>query len=294
MRTPDENKAGIREIGELRMTNFEAMRESLYYTKVDPNNAEQIALASNQERKGFGTGIDPQELPEVLQYIAEHGHVWLQFVEENGKEKATGVIELIPLRKALEFKLEEIKTEFDIHKSPLTMITRNHGKNFEAPRKFADDDDIIYHHGIAMSRRGKGYGTLLLNYALKETPNAMDRFIACFIDAAKMNGNKNILEPAANESSYTLHMKAGFVLIGVVEPPVYENTITHYSLMRFSDSKPLKYRDTHNRVKFDNPDVNKTINNVKELVSGGFVGISYDKKLHEMTFAKLRQFPTKA
>jgi len=251
------------------MTNFEAMTESLYYTKVDPNNAEQIALASNQEREGFGTGIDPQELPEVLEYIAEHGYVWLQFVEEKGKEKTTGVIELLPLQKALEFKPEEIKTELDINKSPLTMITKNQEKNFEAPRKFAHDDEIIYHHGIAVSRRGKGYGTLLLDYALRETPNAMDRFISCFIGAAQRNEDRNILEPAANESSYTVHMKAGFVLIGVVEPPVYDDTITYYSLMKFLDSKPLKYGDTQKRLKFDNPDVNKTVNNVKELLSEG-------------------------
>ncbi len=270
------------------MANFEALTKNLYYTKADPANPEHIALASLQEREGFGTGIDPQELPEVLQYVASRGHVWLQFIQGKRKDRATGVIEFIPLPEALKFKPEEIKTELDINASPLTMITRSQEKNFEAPRKFADDNEIIYHHGIAMSRRGKGYGTLLLDHALRETPNAMNRFIPCYIDAAQVNDATGALELAVNESSYTVHMKAGFVLVGVVEPPVYDDNITYYSVMRPSDSRQLKYGTAQKILKFGNPDVNKTINDVRELVSGGFVGVTYDRKAHEMTFAKLR------
>lgn len=267
---------------------LEAVRKRLYYELVDPEYPPHIEIASLQEREGFGTGIDPQELPEVIRFLAEKGYVWLQYVDE-GEVTPTGVMELVPLIEALKLDPNKIETEFDINKSPLVVITRNHEKAFHDARRFADgnDDKILYHHGIAMSRRGKGYGTLLLEHALAATPDATNRFIPCYIDAARVDEDGS-LKVAANESSYTLHMKAGFVLVGVVNQPVYDDSVTYYSILRSPESRPFRYGTEKRKLKFDSPNVAGTINDVRELVSGNFVGVAYDKKSHEMTFAKLR------
>ena len=137
-----------------------------------------------------------------------------------------------------------------------------------------------------MSRRGQGYGTLLLDYAFTNTPNLTDRVTVCFIDAAKIiNGE---LRPAANESAYTIHMKSGFVLAGVVDPPVYDDSITYYSIIRPKDKSRLQFLEQKVRVRFDEPDVNKTIQQIRDLTSLGYVGTSYDRKSHEMLFVKLK------
>ena len=268
----------------MTMLDFEALRKSLYYSRADPLNPADIENASLQEREGFGTGIDPQELPEVIAFIAEHGHVWLQYTDDEGQKTPTGVIELIPLTEALKLRPLEIKAGFDINSSPLVVITGNQGQAFADARRFADDNNIVYHHGIAMSRRGKGYGTLLLRHALDNTPGLTNRFIPCYIDAAQMDEETGRLKPAANESSYTVHMKAGFVLTGVVEPPVYDDSITYYSVLRPDGSKPFKYGTKKHKLKFDDPNVANTIADVRELTSTGFVGVAYDKKSHEMIF----------
>lgn len=264
---------------------FESSQKKLEYVLVNPDNQQQIAHALEQEKEGFGKGIDPVEVPEVLEFIARNGHVWLQYAHEE-KRNPAGVIELIPLEKALEFDPANIVTEADLSVSPLNKITGNPNESFQSARRFADDRNITYHHGISISRIGKGYGTLLLNYALNNTPNLRDRVAVCFIDAAKIvNGE---LKPAANESSYTLHMKANFVLAGVVEPPVYDDRITYYSVIRPRDSKPFQFAQTREKVIFDEPDVNKTIRRIIDLTSQGYVGVSYDRKTHEMLFVKLK------
>ena len=88
---------------------FEAGKRELVYERVDPDNAKQIEDASFCEREGFGTGLDPQELPPVLQFVARRGHIWLQYAVENGERIPTGVMELIPLSKALEYRPEDIE-----------------------------------------------------------------------------------------------------------------------------------------------------------------------------------------
>ncbi len=265
--------------------NLTSLKSELYYCKASPGNQAMIDDASLQEREGFGTGIDPMELPEVLSFIAKHGKVWLQYSIEDNKAVPTGVAEFIQLTEVLKFKPKEIKTEFDINVSPLAVIMGNQERVFSDARKFAEDKDITYHHGIAMSRRGQGYGTLLLRYALDHTDDIRNRLISSYIDAAKVVDGKP--EPAANESSYTVHMKEGFVLVGVVNPPVYEGNITYYSVMRPSDTKPFKYGTERKMLKFDNPNVTKTMDNVRELVSSHFAGVAYDKKSHEMLFKRL-------
>lgn len=266
--------------------SLEATNKTLEYKLADPDNQEHIEQASLQEREGFGTGIDPQELPEVLQFIARNGHVWLQYAVEGTARNPTGVIELIPLEKALEFDPANIVSEADISVSPLNIITRDTNGVFQHARRFADDKDITYHHGMSMSRREQGYGTFLLNHALNNTPNLKDRVTVCFIDAAKIVDEE--LRPAANESSYTVHMKARFVLAGVVEPPVYDDTITYYSVVRPRDSKPFRFSGQKELIRFDEQNANKTLQQVRELTSQGYVGVSYDRKTHEMTFQKLR------
>ncbi|MEK6658803.1 MAG: hypothetical protein AABY36_03880 [Campylobacterota bacterium] len=270
------------------MIVFEASKKRLEYILVNPKNKKHIEDASLQEREGFGTGIDPQELPEVLRFIAGKGYIWLQYAVENGVKNPTGVIELLPLEKALEYDPNNIATKYDISTSPLTLITRNQENAFRDARKFADDKDIIYHHGISMSRREKGYGTLLLNHALNNTPNARDRIIICYIDAAQLDEESQELIPATNESSYTLHMKAGFVLAGIVKPPVYDDAISYYSVLRSIDSKPFKFSSKIEKLNFSNPNVNETIERVRQLTSIGYVGTSYNRKSHEMTFMKLK------
>lgn len=267
---------------------FEALTKKLEYILVDPENNKHIKDASLQEREGFGTGIDPQELPEVLQFVARNGPIWLQYAVEDGKRNPTGVIEFIPLEKAVEYNPKSIVTEYDISASPLTVIMGNQENNFRAVRRFSDDKNIIYHHGISMSRIEKGYGTLILNHALKNTPHVKDKVIVCYIDAAQVDEESKELVQATNEISYTVHMKEDFVLAGVVEPPVYDNTITYYSIVRPRDSKPFKFSPKTEKLSFNNPNVIETIEQVRQLTSVGYVGTSYDRKSHEMTFMKLK------
>ena len=267
-------------------TTFEASRKNLEYVLASPNNPKQISDALKMEKAGFEKGIDPVEVPEVLEFIAGNGHVWLQYAVEK-KRNPTGVIELIPLEKSLKFDPANIITEADLSASPLSVVLGNSEAAFQHARRFADNKYITYHHGISMDRKGKGYGTLLLNYAIDVTPNLKDRVTACFIDAAQIVNKK--LMPAANESSYTLHMKAGFVLAGVVEPPVYDDTITYYSVVRPRDSRPLKFLQQKEKVIFDEPNVNSTIQQIRSLTSQGYVGVGYDKQSHEMLFRRLRK-----
>ena len=266
--------------------SLEASTKTLEYELVNPDNQQQIADALKQETEGFGKGIDPVEVPEVLKFVAGNGHVWLQYAVEGTVRNPKGVIELISLEKTLKFGDSDIAATIDVSSSPLNVITGNQEVAFQYARRFADDKNITYHHGISMSRRGKGYGTLLLNYALNNTPNLKDRVAVCFIDAAKIADGK--LRPAANESSYTIHMKSGFFLAGVVEPPVYDDTITYYSVVRPRNSKPFRFSGQEKLIRFDEQDANKTIQQVRELTSQGYVGVSYDRKTHEIIFRKLR------
>ena len=268
---------------------FEALTRKLEYILVKPNHLELIEHTSLQEREGFGTGIDPQELPEVLQFIARNGHIWLQYAVENNVRNPTGVIGLLPLERAMKYDPNNIATEHDITASPLTVIMQNQERAFKDARKFANDKDIIYHHGISMSRRHKGYGTLLLNYALGNTPNIRDRIITCPIDAAQVDEESGKLIPAANERSYTIHMKAGFVLAGVVDPPVYDDRITYFSFVRSSDLAPFQFNGARTeKLNFNNPSIDTKIQQIRELTSSGYFGVGYDRASHEMTFMKLK------
>ena len=144
--------------------------------------------------------MDPQELPPVLRFVARRGHIWLQYVVENGEHIPTGVMELIPLIKALAYHPDEINPEgYDLSISPLGTIIANQERVFADVRRFAADRDVIYHHGIAMCRRGAGYGTLLMKHALENTPEIKDRVIVCFPDAAQIDEKSGDLQLAPNE-----------------------------------------------------------------------------------------------
>lgn len=268
--------------------DFEVSTRSLEYILADPKNKKHIEDASLQEREGFGTGIDPQELPEVLQFVARNGHIWLQYAIEDGKRNPTGVIEFMPLEKALQYDPSSIATKYDISASPLTVIMGNQENAFRDARRFAEDNSIVYHHGISMSRRQQGYGTLLLNHALGHTPCVKDKFIVCYIDAAQIDKETGRLVPTSNEASYTVHMKAGFVLAGVVDPPVYDGNIAYYCVIRPKDSAPMKFSSEISKLRFDNPNADETINNVRKLTEAGYVGVRYDRTQHEMNFMKLK------
>ena len=267
---------------------YEALEKTLEYVRVGPRNTKLINHASFQESEGFEKGIDSQEFPEVLQFIARYGHLWLQYAVEDNVRNPTGVIKLLSLESALNYDPYDIPTRHDITTSPLTIIMNNQEKAFEDARKFADDKDITYHHGISMSRKQRGYGTELLNYALDNTPNIRDKVVICHISAAKVEEESNRLVLAANESSYTIHMKAGFVLVGVVDPPVNDDTITYYSFIRRRDSEYFRFNQSRtSKLRFNRANVSATIQQVRELTSSGYLGVSYNKKSHEMTFMKL-------
>ncbi|MBA7660191.1 hypothetical protein ES703_68191 [subsurface metagenome] len=269
---------------------LEAVGRDLIYEKVDPDNAKQIEDASLQEREGFGTGLDPQELPPVLQYIARNGDIWLQYVLENGQKNPTGVVEFIPLKKTLQYDLQTIDAgEYDLSISPLTIIMKNQERVFRDIRKFAEDKDIVYHHGIAMSRKGKGYGTLLLKYALDNTPYVKNSIVVCYPDAAQLDEETEELQLAPNEDSFTLHLKAGFVLAGVVDPPVYDETLTYYSFVKVEGEYArlkLNWRTIETLNLTEGASASAVLERVRQLTSMGYLGTGYDKKTHQMVFLK--------
>jgi len=270
---------------------FEAGNKKLVYEKVDSENAKQIEDASFCEREGFGTGLDPQELPPVLQFIAKHGHIWLQYVVENGQCNPTGVIEFIPLVKVLGYRPKNIDPgEYDLSISPLTIIMENQDRVFSDVRRFAKDENIVYYHGIAMSRKGKGYGTLLMKHALENTPYTKNNVVVCFPDAAQIDEESNELQLAPNEDSFTLHLKARFVLAGVVDPPVYDETLTYFSFVKPLNRFGFPMRDYHQYLNLAEGDARSVIERARELTGEAFLGEYYNKKTHKMEFQKLHDY----
>lgn len=267
---------------------FEADERVLFYKEVDPLNREQLEVCSLMEREGFGTGIDPVELPGVIGYIAEHGQVWLQYASEDRNIVPTGVVEFIPLNAAMRFDPARIKTEGDISASPLAVIVQNQERVFAGARNFVGNDmDITYNHGIAMARRQRGYGTKLLKYALANMLSPGGTSVCCYIDIAKTNAENGQFEMAPNEDSYTVHLKEGFGVIGVVDPPVYDSSIAYCEFLRPRRLKRFEFGITEKRLPFNGPDAYQTMADVRDLTSKGFVGASYDKNMHEMRFRKL-------
>lgn len=78
------------------------MPSNVMYERARPDNQAHLDAILYCEKMGFGKGIDPVELPEVLPFIARHGVVRLQYIAENGgTPQPNGVIELLPLDVAL-------------------------------------------------------------------------------------------------------------------------------------------------------------------------------------------------
>lgn len=263
----------------------EAGKKELIYKKVDPDNIEQMEDLVSCEREGFGVGLDPQELPPVLRFIAKNGHIWLQYVREGGKLVPTGFIELIPLMQALEYLPERIDKEgHDLAASPFNVIMENQRRVFANVRKFTKDKDIVYYHGIATARRGGGYGTLLLRHALENTPCIKNRTVVCFPDAAQIDRKTGGLNLAPNESSFTLHLKAGFVLTGVVEPPVYDETIVYYSFVKPPRKVFKEGGEKEICLNLKQGPADEILEEVQKHTSQGYLGVSYSKETHEMRF----------
>ncbi|MFH1820301.1 MAG: GNAT family N-acetyltransferase [Candidatus Nealsonbacteria bacterium] len=264
----------------------EATEKELVYIKVDLSNEKQIEEVLFQEKEGFGSGLDPQELPSVLRFIATNGTIWLQYVLEDGKKNPTGVIGFIPLEKALGYNDLYRLSSVDLSHSPLIIIMENQARVFVDARRFAKDKDIVYHHSLATSRRGKGYGTLLLRHALNKTPHINNKIIIGLIDAANLNKENGKLQLVPNENSFTIHLKAGFVLAGVVDAPVCDETITFYSFVRprnkivwanVGRGKEFFMNLAEGRAK-------KVLDDVKKYTEMGYLGISYNKETHQMHF----------
>lgn len=267
-------------------------KELLTYERVNPGSKKQIKELSDLEKEGFGTDLGSVELPQVLRFIAGNGWSWMQYARNRTSKKPTGVIELIPLAKALQYDPSEIKK--DLSDSPFTILMNSQKTAFKDSRRFAEDKDIVFHHAITMSKteRGKGYGTSLLKYALDNTPDVRHNNVVCFIDAAIINKKSKKLKLLPNESSYALHLKAGFLLIGVAEPPVYDYTTTYYSFMRFSSLCCYRFDETVKERAInliDEPKIAKTLAKIKRLISLGYVGTDYDKKTHLMVFKKIKK-----
>ncbi|MFH1780603.1 MAG: hypothetical protein ABH841_01155 [Candidatus Nealsonbacteria bacterium] len=260
----------------------EAEEKQLVYEKVDPNDAQQIEVASYCEREGFGTGLDPQELPPILQFLAKNGHVSLQYAAEDGQRVPTGVMELIPLTKALKYRPGNINHgEYDLSIFPFHIIMENQQRVFMDARRFAQDKDIIYHHRIAMSRKGGGYGTLLMRHVL-ETSYVKNRVMICFIDAAEIDEKSGELSLAPNEDSFTVHLRAGFVLAGVIDPPVYDQSLAYYCFIRSENIKFVKGQEILFNLANRSPA--KVLQGVKQLVGCGYVGTGYAKSTKNMRF----------
>lgn len=260
----------------------EAEEKDLIYVKVNANNRKQIEDVSLQEREGFGTGLDPQELSPALRFVARHGNIWLQHASEEGQKVLTGVIEFIPLEAAKRFNPNRYPLE-DLTDSPLKIIMENEERIFRDVRRFASDKKIIYHHGIAMSRKEKGYGTLLLKYALDRT----DGTVVCFIDGAQLDKDSNELKLAPNEISYALHMKAGFFLVGVADIPVYDDELIYYCFIRPAENLYLRfYPDFEEILNLADGDAKSVIEDVRRLTSEGYFGVDYNHETHAMTFMR--------
>ncbi len=269
---------------------FGVPRKELIYKRVNPESKKQIKELSDLEKEGFGTDFGSVEFSSVLKFITRNGYSWMQYIFEDGRYKPTGVIELIPLKKALRYNSRNIKD--DLSNSPFTIALNNQRTVFKDARRFAEDKDIIFHHAISMSKskRGNGYGTMLLKYALENTPDAKNSTIICFVDAAKLNVESKNLELLPNENSYALHLRAGFFLVGIAEPSIYDNATTYYSFVRFGDSHHCRF-DEKNKKKLkltDKTKVEKMLKRIKRLTSTGYVGVDYDKNTHLMTFKKLK------
>ena len=162
----------------------------------------------------------------------------------------------------------------------------NQERVFQDVRRFAKDKDIIYAHGLAMVRKGKGYGTLLMDYATKNLLGLSKGTIAGFIDAAQKDKNSGELQLAPNEASFSVCLKAGFVIVGVVDPPVYDDKLTYYSFIR--PVKPIHFRRgrrAQRDVNLAEGNAESVITEVKQLVEKGFVGRDYYKKTHEIEFS---------
>ena len=272
------------------------MPSTIAYERAQPTNQAHLAAILHCERIGFGKGIDPVELPEVLPFIARTGTVWLQYAEPTETErKATGVLEFLPLDASLAQWPEErerlASRDVDVSESSLGTILADHERTFADVRRFTGlpDSDIVYHHGISMAEQGKGYGRKLLTHGLSRINS--EKAVVCYIDAAQFNPETGTLEPAPNERSYTLHMghKGRFMLVGFVDPPVYEGTITHYAMVRPPQGLLKCFVEEPEEVRFDVPNVSDTIGQVHELTKAGFVGVNYDHETHTMTFRQVQK-----
>jgi len=117
-------------------------------------------------------------------------------------------------------------------------------------------------------------------------PDVQGATIVCFPDAAKIDEETKVLELAPNEDSFSLHLKAGFILVGVVDPPVYDETLTYYSFIR--PAKPISFsRGVRKVLNLAEGDAESVLAEVRRLTQEGFAGRYYNKETHVMEFSDL-------
>ena len=74
---------------------------------------------------------------------------------------------------------------------------------------------------------------------------------------------------------------------GVVDPPVYDETLTYYSFVRTGEGyvAPLRFKkEDKDFLNLAEGDAQTVLEQVKQLVSAGYLGVEYDKKTHQMLF----------
>lgn len=261
-------------------------RKIVTHTKVNPADKKDLEEVFSQEKEAFGSGLEPQEHPEVMRFLAGQGDIWLQRVEENNQKITTGAISLISLANMVKVKSQHFEMGVELN-SPFITAVKKEKEVFRAAKELAvREKDIIFYYDIAVSRRNQGYGTLLLKHALQYVPWGL---VVCFVLAARRKGSDNQLELVPNEQSLFMHAKAGFVLVDVVDPPVYDKNLTYYCLVRpgehcfslgFND-----YSSTRINLAKDG-NAKELLAAVKEFTRYKFFGVSFDRESHEMIFKK--------
>ncbi|MBI4359104.1 MAG: GNAT family N-acetyltransferase [Candidatus Nealsonbacteria bacterium] len=193
--------------------------KAIKIVRVDPHNGTQIKQVLRIEKDGF-TGDDPPEKdPRVIRFLARNGWVFLLYV---GGEPA-GMIELL--------SLEELGAGLIASPdSPLDIVSANRNRLFgnalqPFPRR------VVYHHGIAFlpEFRTGGYAKRLLRHALEAVA---DKTVICFIEAGRRSRGKK--HWTINEESLQMHLRAGFRVTALVEPPVYDAETMYFACVRES------------------------------------------------------------
>jgi hypothetical protein len=275
--------------------------------RINPSDECDLRIMEVLEISSFKlSGNDPTEYKEVIKYIAEFGKVFLGYdmalpggeipddlasivgnkVTKGGEEIPASFIELITLDKSMEFYYTNKNNPY-FKNSPFMVSKKEADRIYNFIRKLGfNDSDIVDHHGIGVHKdyQGKGKGKELLNFAMADLM-VTGKVVQCNIDIAKKV--EEGIEDIFNDGSFSIHFKSGFVIVDVLYPPVYENSIIYAATVRIPE---IKFKETDIKLlniskMRKNP--KQLIDEVHKLTSSGYVGVGYDKE-SVMHFKKLK------